>query len=115
MRRDLRAYLYDIQQSAESIERFTTGLSFEQYEEDARTRLAVERCFEIIGEALVQAARNLEDITIMVPDARRMIAFRNLLIHNYSTIDDRQVWKAIQEMPSLIAAMKSRIVEIEAA
>ncbi len=111
MQRDLRAYLYDIQRAAESIDLFTVGLSFETYESDARTRLAVERCFEIIGEALVQAARNVEDIEAVVPHARRMIAFRNLLIHNYSIIDNRQVWRAVQDAQALALSMRTKLEE----
>jgi len=109
MRRDIHAYLYDIQQEVEKIERFTVGLTIERYEADERTRLAVELRFERIGEALVRAARNVEDIADVLPDARRMIAFRNVLIHNCSIIDNRQAWHAVQDVAALLTAVRSQL------
>jgi uncharacterized protein with HEPN domain len=59
-------------------------------------RSAVERQFEIIGEALAQLARLDGKIVARVSEHRRIIAFRNILIHGYADIDERLVWDIVQ-------------------
>jgi uncharacterized protein with HEPN domain len=60
-------------------------------------RSAVERQFEIIGEALGQLRHAAPDLAAAVPDLPRIVAFRNLLIHGYAAIDNRLVWEAATE------------------
>ena len=72
----------------------------------------MERSFEIIGEALVQAARDVEDITAILPDAKRMIAFRNVLIHNYSVVNDAQVWAAVEDAAELATTVRQKLKEL---
>ena len=65
-------------------------------------RSAVERQFEIIGEAPGQMAKIAPEIASMIPDFAQIIAFRNLLIHGYAMVDDVIVWKAAKEyLPDL--------------
>ena len=52
MLRETRKYLYDIQQAAMLIARFADGRTFDEYLADVMLRSAVERQFEIIGEAM---------------------------------------------------------------
>jgi uncharacterized protein with HEPN domain len=52
MHDDTRKLLWDAQQAADRIVRFTAGKRFVDYEMDEYLRSAVERQFEIIGEAL---------------------------------------------------------------
>ena len=52
MQPDPRALLADVEQAGADIEYFTAGMSREAYLDDIRTQAAVERKFEIIGEAL---------------------------------------------------------------
>lgn len=54
MPRDPRALLLDMQSALELLESFRTGRTFEDYQGDALLRSAVERQFEILGEALRQ-------------------------------------------------------------
>ena len=56
MRLEARKYLYDIQEAAGLASQFTAGKSFANYQQDAMLRMAVERAFAIIGEALTQLA-----------------------------------------------------------
>ncbi len=55
-------------------------------------RAAVERQFEIIGEALNQLARLAPELVEGIADYRRVIAFRNIPAHGYAGVDDRLVW-----------------------
>ena len=57
MPREPKAYLHDMRQAAALIAGFTDGLDFDAYAADAMVRAAVERQFEIIGEALGQLAK----------------------------------------------------------
>jgi len=65
-------------------------------------RAAVERQFEIIGEALSKLAREHENIASRVSEHKRIIAFRKILIHGYADIDNRLVWAMIEtKLPTL--------------
>ena len=54
MQLETRKYLFDIQRAIALLGEFTEGKTFEDYSRDAMRRAAVEREFEIIGEALTQ-------------------------------------------------------------
>jgi len=56
----------------------------------------VERQFEIIGEALTRLARLDEAIAQRISEYRRIIAFRNILVHGYAQVDDRLVWDIVE-------------------
>jgi len=102
MRLEAKKYLYDIRQAADLVVAFTEGKAFAHYESDAMLRAAVERQFEIIGEALAQLARLDEALASRISEHRRVIAFRNILIHGYADVDDRLVWDIVEtKLPSL--------------
>src|SRR5271170_2982018 len=112
MQRDIRAFLWDIQQAADAIERFVTGLDSLGYSASDVVRSAVERKFEIIGEALGQIAKRDPELARRIPDYREIIAFRNLLIHGYATIEHARVWNITQSsLPSLRAAATALLQE----
>lgn len=75
---------------------FVEGRSWADYERDAMLRAAVERQFEIIGEALAQLGRRDPELLDRIEDHRRIIAFRNILIHGYADVDDALVWDIVQ-------------------
>jgi uncharacterized protein with HEPN domain len=65
-------------------------------------RSAVERQFEIIGEALNQLSKIDPDTATAISEHRRIIAFRNILIHGYAEIDHRLVWGILEgKLPGL--------------
>ena len=64
---------------------------------------AVERQFSIIGEAMRALAEHDPSIATKITDHPRIIAFRNILIHRYSQVDDEIVWDITQSyLPTLI-------------
>lgn len=66
-------------------------------------RMAVERAFSIIGEALIQLTREDAGIAARLSESRNIIAFRNILVHAYAQIDDRIVWGIVESrLPVLI-------------
>ncbi len=60
-------------------------------------RSAVERKFQVMGEALNRIKREDPELLAHIRDHSDIIAFRNILVHGYDAIDDRIVWSVIQE------------------
>jgi len=103
MRLEARKYLFDIQQAARRLAEFTSGRTLESYVSDAMLRAAVERQFEIVGEALAKLRKLEPETCAAITDASRIIAFRNILIHGYADVDDRLVWSIVEtKLPTLI-------------
>ena len=102
MRLETRKYLYDMQHAAALLREFTSNKTFADYERDAMLRAAVEREFEVIGEAMKQLARVDEGVAASIQGYQRIIAFRNVLIHGYADVDDRLVWDVVEtSLPTL--------------
>jgi len=116
MRLEVRKYLHDMQRAAETLDDFTSGKSFEDYQSDVLLRSAVERQFEIIGEAMSRLAKIDPEVTAQISDFRRIIAFRNILIHGYAEIDDRIVWGVlVRNLPPLRKDVGDLLTEGETA
>jgi uncharacterized protein with HEPN domain len=94
--------LRDMQEAADDIATFATGRSFEDFEQDKQLRRAIERSFEIIGEALSQL-RKIDAATAQkISDWQAIIGFRNVLIHGYGQVDHAKTWDIVQsELPIL--------------
>jgi uncharacterized protein with HEPN domain/predicted nucleotidyltransferase len=100
------AFLWDARRAAGQIIRFTTGRNFDDYTADDMLRSAVERQFQIIGEAFAGLRRVDPGLAAQLPELAQAIAFRNVLVHAYTTINDRTVWDAIQnDLPRLQGAL----------
>ena len=104
-------YLWDAQRAAERIARFTAGRDRAAYLADEMLRAAVERQFEIIGEALAGLRRVDPDLASGIPDLPRIVAFRNLLIHGYATVDDRLVWAVVERDLDGLCATLARLLD----
>lgn len=112
MPRDPRAYLWEALHGTGLLSEFSAGKSFTDYQADAMLRSAVERQFEIIGEALNQLAKVAPEIAAQVPDLRRIVAFRNILIHGYASVDDALVWQVLDEKrPALERSLRELLGE----
>ena len=98
--------LWDAHGAAERIARFVAGRSFDDFLADDMLRAAVERQFEIIGEAFAGLRRIDPTLAAGIPDLPRIVAFRNLLLHAYSTVDPKLVWGVVENhLPALHAAL----------
>jgi len=110
MHPDTGKLLWDAQQAAERVARFTATKSFADYETDDFLRSAVERQFEIVGEALNQLSRLDPAIAATIAELPRIVAFRNVLIHGYASVDNRIVWGVIEGSLSSLRAALSRLL-----
>ena len=113
LQRDPKSLLWDAREAAEVIAAVTAG-KLGRLRPGHVLRSAVERQFEIIGEALAQPARIDAATAQKVPDLRRIIAFRNVLIHGCATVDPARVWRVIEEnLPPLRAALAELLAAAE--
>jgi uncharacterized protein with HEPN domain len=88
----------------------TRGKTLEDYRSDALLRSAVERQFEIIGEALSQLSKVDRETADLIPDRRGIISFRNILIHSYTQIDETLVWGVVQSsVPVMLRTLESML------
>jgi uncharacterized protein with HEPN domain len=94
--------LYDIISSIEEIESYFEEKPkvFSEYKNDIKTKRAVERNIEIIGEAVNRILK--ADPKYQIENARNIIGTRNRIIHNYDNITDEMIWSIIiNNLPKL--------------
>lgn len=97
------ATLADIQQAAQTVLRYVTRKSREDYEQDDLLRHAVERNLEIIGEAARRLSAVFRDAHPEIP-WRAVMAPRHILAHEYDAVDNDIIWRMVtQHVPELLA------------
>ena len=100
--------LYDVGASAEAILKFTSDLSFDAYCENDLVRSAVERKFEVIGEALRRIRDEDPDSFSNIEYGREIVGMRNRLIHGYDSVDEEIVWETIEVyLPKLVLGVNA--------
>ncbi len=106
MHADARKLLWDARRAALHVAEFTRGKSFDDYLGDELLRAAVERKLGIVGEALAQLKRVDMATAGAIPEPRRIVGFRNVLVRGYAAVDDKLVWGVVEaELSSLIATL----------
>ena len=101
MKLEVKKYLFDIRESIESIEEYLGDRrDFNIYLSDKMLRRAVEREFEIIGEAMGRIEKI--NLSIEISSKRQIISMRNRVIHGYDKIDNEIIWGIIvRHLPTL--------------
>jgi len=80
-----------------SVEQFTEGIDADIFASNDLIQAAVERKFEVIGEALNRIYREDEEVLAQIGDYSRIIGFRNILAHGYDVVDPLLVWSIVQD------------------
>lgn len=96
MKTSLKKRLLDALNACRAIQSFIANRTFTEYEQNQMLRSAVERQFEIVGEALNQAEADDPELSTLIPDLRRIVGMRNRIIHGYDSVDDELLWQTIQ-------------------
>lgn len=110
MHADSHKLLWDAKIAAGRISRFTKDKTLADYEQDDFLRAAVERQFEIVGEAFTKLRRVDPDTASTIPELARIIAFRNVLIHGYSEVDNLLVWGVIEGKLAALSAVIEQLL-----
>ena len=102
--------MFERLRAARAVKGFVASQTFESYCANELVRSAVERKFEIIGEALNRINRDDPELLARIRHYRDIISFRNILVHGYDAIDDRIVWGVIEEDLDDLIADVSRLL-----
>lgn len=96
----VKAWLEDIVRSIDEIFTFLPEeRNFFEYRGDLKTKKAVERNIEIIGEAVNRVSKHSQ---IKITNTQRIIGTRNRIAHEYDSISDEIIWSIIiRELPQL--------------
>jgi uncharacterized protein with HEPN domain len=112
MDNEVKAWLYDILNAIMEIDSFFIDIpkEFSTYKDDLRTRRAIERNIEIIGEALSRIITK-ED-AIRISNTRKIVDTRNRIIHGYDSVSDEIIWGIIiNHIPVLQTEVKDLLGE----
>lgn len=91
-----------------ALQEYTEGKSLPQYLSNHMLRDAVEREFQILGEALPRLKRSDPETAGRIGHTDEIIGFRNILVHEYDRIDPEQVWCTVMsDLPDLRAELEA--------
>ena len=91
---ELKTWLYDILNAIDEINSFLDQtVRFSVYQNDLKTKRAVERDLEIIGEAMSRIIKR--DVSVQLSHSRKIIDTRNRIIHGYDSVSDEVIWGII--------------------
>jgi uncharacterized protein with HEPN domain len=110
MNDEIQKLLFDVKLASEDIIKFINNLDYSGFLKNKMVQKAVEREFEIIGEALNRIKRLNPEIMEDISEHHRIIGFRNILTHGYDVIDEKLVWDAVTiHLPILQKEIKKLI------
>lgn len=107
-KRELDDFLQDILEAIGAIERFISGVSFEEFAQNEEKIFAVEKAIEIIGEAV----KNIPDsLRIQYPEIpwKSIGGMRDKLVHEYWGADVNILWRTVQQR---LPELKAQIIRI---
>ena len=103
------AYLWDMLQAARDVLEFTRGVSLDEYGSNRMLQRAVEREFQILGEA---ARRVTESFKVAHPEIpwSSIVGHRNVIVHDYADLSPKRIWEVIEEdLPDLVRGLEQLI------
>ena len=112
MDNEIKTWLYDMLNAIIEIESFFADrpMLFANYQADLRTKRAVERNIEIIGEAMNRIIK--KDNSIQITNSRKLVDVRNRIIHGYDSVSDEVIWGiVVKHLPVLRIEIEALIME----
>ncbi len=111
MQFEVLKYLYDMERACVLLSSFLVGKTFADYDADPMLRSAVERQLIIVGEALNRLRRIEPELLAFITDSRKIIAFRNVLVHGYDVIRNEVVWGILDSNLSTLTVEVSALLQ----
>lgn len=100
-------------QACEDIEKIVKNITFYEFENDTVKYRAIERLFEILGEAANRLSKELQDKYSSIP-WKNIIGMRNIIIHTYERVDISTLWgTAKKDLPLLNPLLKTMLMDLE--
>lgn len=107
------ALLWDVLTAVQRIQGFVAAKTWDDYASDILLRSAVERQFEVAGEAMSVLRKHDPGTADRVPNAHKMIGMRNILIHGYAQVNNETVWQAattdLAEVMEIVRALLDEV------
>ena len=110
MSRGVEILLGEILEAIELLQRYTAGLTFEEFAATVEKQDAVIRRLEIIGEAVKGLPQALRDAHPDTPWSD-IAGSRDIMIHEYFRVDLELAWQMVQEDLAPLAAEARGILE----
>jgi len=108
MQHDPLVCIEDAIAACELILQFVNGMTEEDFYTDNKTKAAVERKIEVIGEALNRIKIIDRNTLVKIDGWREIIGFRNVIAHGYDVVEDSIVWASIvTDIPLLLRQLQS--------
>lgn len=112
-RRDVRAFLWDIEKTCRIFDELLAGKTFGHYVAEAGLRMAIERGFEMIGEALRNVLEQQPALADRFTNPARVISFRNRVAHEYWRMMPDVVWSTLHDdLPILRGEVNALLLEL---
>jgi uncharacterized protein with HEPN domain len=111
MKKSTRDYLLDLREYTTDVLAFTDGMDGDAFITDRKTQLAVIRAFEVIGEI----AKRLPDDLLArhaTVNWRAVKGFRDVLIHQYASVDLAIVWDAVRQAEAVLHAVDAMLASL---
>lgn len=107
MEDEIKTWLADIKQAIIEINDFLPNKKdFFQFKKDLKTKRAIERNVEIIGEAANRILK--KQPYIQITDIKKIIDTRNRIIHGYDSVSDDIIWSiVVKNLPKLLEEINS--------
>lgn len=94
MDNEVKTWLKDIEQAIQEIKTFIPDIkNFRDFQNDLKTKRAIERNIEIIGEAMTRILK--AEPNIKISDTRKIVDTRNRIIHGYDSVSEEILWGII--------------------
>jgi uncharacterized protein with HEPN domain len=107
MGNEIKTWLTDIHFAIQEISEFLpVERNFKKFQNDLKTKRAIERNLEIIGEAVNRIVQS--DSNVSITNARKIVDTRNRIIHGYDTVSDEIIWAiVVRDLPELEEEIKA--------